>query len=125
MHIDYVEPKVSQVMKDGRYDYYNQRIEQLSYRIVLTKTPGLFRHDILLTSKDIAAEKRFDAVKLIYTAGLFASFKEAKVALTTFQDKGFTKAAIKAYINGVPVEQEDKPFLLEEYRDLEEYFKGE
>lgn len=125
MHIDYIEPKVSQVMRDGRYDYYSQRIEQLSYRIILTETPGLFKHPVLSTSKDIAAEKHYNAIKLTYTAGLFASFEAANNALVTFQEKGFTKATIRAYINGVPVNKTDKQLLLEQYTDLEEYFREE
>ncbi len=121
--INFVNPEVSQLMKNDAFDNNNLKLKGLTYRVQLTETSGLFNDEILKKIKDCVTEKQPEDKKIKYLAGLSNSFSEIKIIWEKIIAKGFNKAQIVPYIDGQKISDENIPSLLEQYPDLVNYLK--
>ena len=123
MQVNIINPEVSSVMRNPSYERYQTKLKGLSYKVQLTETASLFNHNILKELPHAITEKHPDDVNVKYLVGLENSFEAIKKVWDAVVAKGFDRAAIVPYINGVRISEGDAQVLFTEYKDLSNFLE--
>lgn len=116
--VDIQRPLVSSFMKTPLADSLHARLNDLSYRIEVAQTTGLFADPAFGNLKDIMVEVHPTEEKAFFLCGLYKKWSKAKEILEKLILSSFPNATIRPYVNGLPLAPEEVPDYLEKYPDL-------
>ncbi len=106
---------------DERYMYYENYIEGLSYKILVTKSPQMYKNEILKSEKGSSLEKSYGDTQYSYYVGIYNSYKEAKRGINKISQIDYPGIRIVAFIDGKPVEDEELSKHINDYPDIEDF----
>jgi outer membrane protein OmpA-like peptidoglycan-associated protein len=121
LKINYKLPEISSVMLNQTASDYLERSNGLSYRLLITSTPGLYNHSILKQFDDCVTEKTPEDLSVKYLVGLEKSFGDILRIQQQLYSAGFKKSRIVPYINDLPLPENEVANWFDKYPDLRRY----
>ena len=118
-----IQPNINSVMRNQAATRYQTDLKGLSYKVRLTNAATPLQHPVLKEYKPITTELRPKALTVTYYVGLDKSFADSAYLLQQLKKAGFEEARVMAYIDGLPLSDEDAQLRFTEYPDLSAYLE--
>jgi len=119
------EPVVADNLVDPRGQEYKDKLQGLSYKILISTVKQMFKGDILKKYEDATIEKRLDSEFYDYTLGLFDRYDEARILKNKLIREGVQDAIVLVYLNGKVLTKEEIQSSVDTYPDLARYLQFE
>ncbi len=111
-------PKVSDLMKDGKWDYFSNATKGLSYKVQVAAMQQMYDSDIITTYPDATIEMDMSDKKLSYTVGLYQTYSSASQLKNDLIRQGLSGAFVVPYVDGVRTDMESSKIFAGTYPDL-------
>ena len=120
LQIQYSEPAIIDAMSVKASVNHKRIVNGLSYKIQIKSLSTILDDDVLRDYDYAMIEKNADNNSLLYSVGLFKSYRMAKELKDELISKGYTDAVIVAYKDGQRLETEaDLKQFIDKFPDLQ------
>ena len=114
-------PVVADELRDGKNDRYNEIVNDISYKILVSTVKQMYKGEVLNKYNHATIEKNSSQELYSYTVGLFDIYSQARKFKNQLVREGLSDAKIQVYLHGMLLAKEEIQMLKEEYPSLEEY----
>lgn len=114
------EPTIEGPLSNPAWEYYQNAIKGLSYKIQVAESKQMYNNDLLLRYPNTMIEKTADSDTYLYTVGLYQTYKSASQFQREMEGKGM-EVLIVPYINGQRIPSSELPAYYSLYPDLENF----
>ena len=106
---------------DRRYELFHQVREELYYSVEIASSTQIVKNAVLRLYPDIFIRKADPLAENKYYIGIYNKFDEVLLLQKELAESSAPYAKIVAFYNGMPIKENQKKKLAEEYPDLDKF----
>ena len=117
------DPRIKGPLSNSAWEYFQESISGLSYKVQVTETKQMLNSDVILKYPNAMIEKNNATGEYQYTLGLYQNYAEAKALRNALLEKGMASVYIVPYVEGLRVPLDDLSDYYQAYPDLVNYVR--
>lgn len=115
------DPRIKGPLANSAWEYFQESMNGLSYKVQVTETRQMLNSDIILKYPNAMIERKNGTGEYQYTLGLYQNYAEALALRNALLEKGMATVFIVPYINGARIPRDEISDYYQAYPDLVNY----